>query len=246
MKKILFVFSLILPLLLIAQDDAPPLTMYDNLLITPQKDKIMELTENIAAHNKKYHNEGPYSVNVYRIISGPDNGKMIWSMGPCNFGHLDENPGGEEHNTDWVKNVIPLTEDVSHHGFWNRNDKLSYFMEGATYPKLRIRNIDLKRGEQYRFNKLMANIRDVYAAKKYKAAHAIFNRRLASSDGKDIAVIFGYGSWSELDSGGLSADYEEVHGEGSWQLFLEEIEGCVESVDDELWQWMGDMSADTN
>lgn len=81
----------------------------------------MELRKNMVAHNKKYHNEGPYSVNVFQVIAGPNMGKMIWSRGPCDFEHIGKNPGGEAHNEDWVTNIIPLTEDISHNGYWRLN-----------------------------------------------------------------------------------------------------------------------------
>lgn len=239
MKKLFFVFFLTLPFLLTAQEDAPAYTMYEALMITPKKDKIMEFRANVTAHNEKYHNEGAYSVNMYGIIGGPNNGKAMWIMGPCNFGHLDSTPGGDAHTEDWVKNVIPLTEDITHTGFWNLNTTLSYGLENTIFKKHRVRYVKVKTGERYRFNAMMANIQKVYAEKEYKHSHMIYNKRLADSHGPSIGVMFGYSDWAELDKGGLSVkDYESVHGEGSWILFQEELEECVESIEDELWEWV--------
>lgn len=242
MKKILSVVFLALPFLLVAQSDASPNGLFNSLIITPQKGKMKELRDNLAAHNKKYHSEGPHVASVYGIGAGPNHGKWMWVMGPCKFEHLDEHPAGEEHGQDWRDNVIPLTEDIAHNGFWHVVSDLSYAPEGAVFEKFRARYVNVKQGERYRFNKLMANIRDVYVQKEYKSAHVIYDRRLASTDGRDVGVMFGYESWSALDGGGIAGDYEEVHGDGSWTLFLEELEECVEGTEDELWRLIEGMS----
>ncbi len=188
----------------------------------------------------------PYSVNVFQIIAGPNMGKMIWSMGPCDFEHIGKNPGGDAHNEDWVTNIIPLTEDISHNGYWRLIGELSYAPEGVNFEKYRVRSISIKRGERYRFDKMMANIRQVYEKKRFNTPHLIFDRRMASSDGRDVDVLFGYNDWSELERPSFGDEYDEVHGEGSWQLFLEELEECVEKTNDELWQRVEAASADVN
>jgi hypothetical protein len=238
MKKLFFVFFLTLPFLLTAQEGAPANNMYEALMITPQKNKIMEFRANINAHNEKYHNEGAYSVNMYQIIGGPNNGKVMWIMGPCNFGHLDNMPGGDVHNDDWVKNVMPLTEDITHKGFWNLNIPLSYGPENTVFKKFRVRFLHIKSGEAYRFNKMMENLQKVSVEKKYKTSRFVYYPRLASSDGPNAAVMFGHNNWAELDEAGPGKDYDSVHGEGSWENFLKEAEEAVEGMDDELWEWV--------
>lgn len=241
MKKMFF-FLLLLPFMLSAQGDAPTNNMFENLVITPVQGKVEDLRTNMAAHNKKYHNEGPYHANVFQVMAGPNTGKMIWSMGPCNFSHMDGHPNDPEHSQDWRTNVMPFIEHLEHGGFWSQNVDLSYWPEGMNFQKLRIRIIDIKRGEAYRFRQLMGNVREVYAKKEYKRAHVVYSRRLASTDGRDMVSLFGYESWSALDGSGLEKDYEEVHGEGSWDLFQEELEECVEGFDDDLWELVVELS----
>lgn len=246
MKKVIFALFLTLPLLLAAQEDAPANMMYEALMITPKKDKIMEFRANVTAHNKKYHSEGVYSVNMYQIIGGTYNGKAMWIMGPSNFGHLNNNPAGDAHNEDWVKNVMPLTEDITHRGFWNLNLNLSYGPANTVFKKFRVRFLRVKSGEGYRFSKMMENLSRVSAEKKYKTSRFVYSPRLTSSSGPDAAVMRGLNNWAEMDEEGPGKDYDSVHGEGSWELFLEEAEEVIEAMDDELWEWVSGTLANTS
>lgn len=40
----------------------------------------------------------------------------------------------------------------------------------------------------------------------------------------------------------LYKDFEEIHGEGSWQKFLEELRGTVISSKDEVWVLIPELS----
>ncbi len=53
-----------------------------------------------------------------------------------------------------------------------------------------------------------------------------------------------FDKWADLDrENTLPADYEEVHGEGSWRLFLEEIEKIVLHSEEEFHQLIPELSA---
>lgn len=147
----------------------------------------------------------------------------------------------EGHDEDWAT-VLSMSDGFEDMGFWRLDGDIST-PGGTQYGKLRIRIIDLKSGENYRFEQCMKNIAKTYAEKKPNNSHWVFNRRLAHNDNKDVAVVFGYNNWSELD-GTFSADYEAVHGEGSWDLFMEEIEDIIVSADDHLWEIQPDLSGD--
>ena len=53
-----------------------------------------------------------------------------------------------------------------------------------------------------------------------------------------------FDKWAEMDRDDtLAADYEEVHGEGSWRLFLEEIEEIVLHSEEEFHTLLPELSA---
>jgi hypothetical protein len=233
MKKLMLMVALMLPFLTVAQDDEPEYIMYRNIKLTPKKDKIADFMKAVSDHNKKYHSGAqPFYANVWMPISGPDMGSIIYSIGPLTYADMDNRKLGEGHDEDWQK-ALALCEDISDQGFWRLNPETST-PSGPQYGKLRIRMITVAAGEGYRFQAVMKKIAEVYAKKEYDRSHWIFNRRGASNDGGDVAVVFGYNNWAEMDLN-FSKDYEEVHGEGSWDLFLEEIEEAVEGVEDHLW-----------
>ena len=241
MKKLLLLVALMLPFLMLAQEE-PEYIMFRNIKLTPKKDKIADFMSAISAHNKQYHSgEQPFHANVWMPIGGPDMGSIIYSIGPLTYADMDDRKTEEGHDEDWQK-VLSLCEDISDMGFWRLNPESST-PSGPTYSKLRIRIITTAPREGYRFQEVMKKIAQVYDEKGYDRSHWIYNRRGASNDGGDVAVVFGYNNWAEMDLN-LSQDYEEIHGENSWSRFLDEIEESVEGVEDHLWQLNQEASGD--
>ena len=67
--------------------------MFENILITPDNENLKTLSENLRKHNQTYHAPGTdHAAVVFNIANGPNAGKLIWSMGPITFAHLDSRP----------------------------------------------------------------------------------------------------------------------------------------------------------
>ena len=39
---------------------------------------MAELAKAMTHHNRTYHNTDPYTAGVYNVVTGPNNGKLIW------------------------------------------------------------------------------------------------------------------------------------------------------------------------
>ena len=80
MKKLLFsIVSVLVCLITYGQDSY---VMYETMYIKPIYGKIKEFNKTLAAHNKKFHGEGPGVVAIHQVINGSRAGQLVWMMGP--------------------------------------------------------------------------------------------------------------------------------------------------------------------
>ncbi len=72
-KKVLASFMMLFMIVSISFDaqaqSAEPYSMWEDIMLTPDNTKLKILQTNMAAHNKKYHKEAPYTAQVYNIAS---------------------------------------------------------------------------------------------------------------------------------------------------------------------------------
>lgn len=189
----------------------------------------------MIAHNAQFHKEGPFRATVWSNITGEMAGTWSWAMGPSTFTDYDSRPTDEAHDADWDKLIRGNFELVANE-YWEMDDKLSYEPEGFKFGKKVIWTVyDLKRGDGYRFKELVSKIVQVYQDKKYDRDFTVFWNQFDNRDGKDVVIQVSFDNWSFMDEDHkMKADFEEVHGEGSWWKLIEEWRDVVESSYDEV------------
>jgi hypothetical protein len=230
MKKAMTALLVVVPALVSAQD----YVMYETMYLKPDATKWAKLKDNLAAHNQKFHAEGPYQAQVQRVVNGPHTGQLVWVMGPCTFTHLDSRPSGDPHDSDWMTSVVALLEGVGENEYWRLDQERSYQPNTENHPKLRVRILDIERAQMYRFNELLEKMNTVRETKKYPNRRNVYRPRFWNGPGRDVALVWSFDTWAELDRDAAFADdYEEVHGDGSWRLFLEEWRAVVKEAYDE-------------
>jgi len=243
MKKTLLMLMLVMgsALMVFSQTDYK---MWETIYLVPKKGHEADLKKGLADHNKKYHNSGPYTAHVWSVISGKHEGQYLWAMGPCTFTDLDSAPvGGDDHDTDWEKNVAAYCEDIHEIKYWRLNEKVSYSPEQAPGGKVLWSTFDIKGYEMYRFNEMMEKVKEVYDTKKYSHGFSVYTSQFDSGDGEDVVLEWQFSNWSWFDRDQkFKEDYEEVHGEGSWWKFIEEWREVAEKSFDELAVYMEDLS----
>lgn len=223
--------------LVAAQDYA----MFETQYLTVHPGKWAGFSEKMTAHNRQFHSSGPYAAQVWRVVSGPHSGQLVWAMGPCTFTDLDQRPSGDPHDPDWLANIVSSV-DVGLNEYWRLDAALSYVPDTDSHRIIRVRFFDVKDGENYRFQQMMRNLKEVREKKNHPSRVNIYRNRFWTADGREWAAVTSYDNWADLDRPGqMSSDYEEVHGEGSWILFLEEAEDVIESAYDEFRELMPDL-----
>lgn len=221
--------------------------MFENTRLQVKTDKYKEFGKAMAHHNKTYHSGGPYHANIWMVSVGEKAGQMVWSMGPCTFSQHDHRPDGSEHMEDWLYNVMPTIKYIDGSNMWKRDSKLTYTPEGAKNSKLSIRVYDIKDWQGYRFKELLKMAFEVYKTKEYAWSFSVYWPEFDAVPGEDVALVWGLESWSWFDNdSNFKKDFEEVHGEGSWYKFIEELKGSVEDTTDEVWELIPELSGNIN
>lgn len=224
------------------ESPAPDYVMYETQYLQVHSGKWADVAEKLAAHNRKFHSSGPYTARVWRVVNGPHSGQLVWAMGPCTFTDLDERPSGDPHDPDWLNNVVS-SADAGLNEYWRLDQELSYAPDNEIRKIIRVRFFDIKGGENYRFEQMMRNLKAVREKKNHPSRVSIYRNRFWTADGREWAEVTVYDKWADLDRPGqMSRDYDEVHGDGSWRLFLEEVEEVIESAHEEYRELMPELS----
>jgi hypothetical protein len=204
-----------------------------------------EAVKAIADHNKKYHAEEPFKATVWSNLTGSMVGTWVWVMYPGTFTDYDGRPGGKDHDGDWDKAVLPYFTLVANE-YWKEDDKLSYYPEERKDgDKVVFTVFDIKPGESYRFKALLKKVHEVYKEKAYDRNFSVYYNQFENKCGRDVAIEVMFDKWAFLDEDhSMKNDFEEVHGEGSWMMAIEEYRDVVVSAEDELSVLMKEMSAE--
>lgn len=244
MKKIIFTL-LLLPFLAISQNSTE-YGVFETANLTPNPTQITQFEKGLAAHNKKYHGEGPYGVRVYWVSNGPNTGSYHWSMGPFPWSSLDSRPAQKEgHDADWNTNVAQYTTaDSGAQSYWRAHTELSRFPKDFTIKNMEVDYWDIKRGKYADAIKLVEKINKVYAEKYPDDIWGIYTNEFSSTkEGRDLAVIsfFDRSAWLGEEHG-MDKKYNEVYGAGSWEQFLKDWMEVTEGGETELWIFRPDLS----
>jgi len=217
--------------------------VFESIYLEPKMENLKELGEKMKSHNVNYHATAPYTASVWQVITGQNSGKLLWIMGPFTFADLDSRPSDGGHDEDWMGNVLPLTHGMSDGYYWKLRPDYVY-SPSETYqgPVMRVRVLDIRRGKSEEFGNAMDKIMEVYNEKKPNHSMAIYDN-FASDQNRDVAIVWQYENFAYFDQDLAFAKlYEEVHGDNSWNHFMEAWREIVESASDEMSQVMPEMS----
>jgi hypothetical protein len=223
------------------------ITQVKNVVTTnrvfPKVDKVLEFEKALAAHAKKYHT-GDTKWRVFEIQSGNDAGGFQVTEGPSSWEGLDTRGNmGDEHNIDWNKNVTIYLTDRGSSTYSVYQDSLSTVAVGDYSDKINITHLYPKMGYT---NKISAMIKKLKAA--WTAEGSSVAVYLASSSGPaQYAVVTRYKQGLKERAQGFrkpfKATYESIHGEGSWDDYLDTLRQYTNEAWSELLFFRADLSS---
>lgn len=234
---------LLIPFLAVSQDSNEYM-VFENGLLSPQLDKISEFESGLAAHNKKYHNEGQYGARVYWVGNGPNTGKYLWVMGPLPWSAFDNRPEKEGHDEDWNNNVLKYMLPETDQTYFKFESGLSNFPKDFTLNKLLVDYYDIKPFQNAKAMALLEKIKKVMTEKFPEGTYGIYSNEMPNSkDGNDISFIsfFEKSAWLGEDRK-FAEKYNEVHGAGSFETFLKDWENVTQGNYTELWHFRPELS----
>lgn len=244
MKKLILIM-LLLPMLAIAQDEKE-YRIFETANLAPKSGEVEALEAGLKAHNQKYHSAGDFGARVYWIANGSNTGSYHWSMGSLPWSAMD-NPiwDEDEHTADWNKNVqahiTPWSGDQS---YWKFEAALSQFPKDFTLKNLYATYYDVKRGEWEKAMALVKKVTDVYHDKSPDEIYGIYSNEMPSTkEGRDLVMIsfFDKSSWMGEDHS-IKTKFEEVHGAGSFKVFIKEWTEVTVGSETEIWIFRPDLS----
>ena len=245
MKKLKFLIVLLLAGITTYGQDS--YIMYETMYIKPKFSKIKEFNEALATHNKKFHAEGPNAVAIQQVANGSRAGQLVWVMGPLTFTDLDKRPSDEAHKDDW-NTVMSYIDEVTEVEYWRMDPDLSNTPEGWNYtPKIHIRSWELKHGKSEEFLGILKKIVDVFSAKEYDNSWHVYWNYFQTGNGRDIAGVFGFDKWAFYDEDPVFfKDFEEIHGEGSWEETFEIMTRITVEMTEELRELIPELSGSSD
>jgi hypothetical protein len=238
-SKMFFILCMLIPFAGISQTK----NLISTHRVFPKIDKVLEFEKAIAAHAQKYHT-GDAHWRVFAIQSGPDMGGFHITEGPTSWEGEDKRGNlGNEHNLDWNKNVTIYLTDKQSGGYSVYIDSLSTVALGDFSDKIQI---------THWYPKLGWNSKAVSMIKKLKAAWV--------ADGSTVAVYAANGTGpaqytlvarykqglKEKAAGfrkPFRTTYDEVHGSGAYDDYLDNLRQYVNEIWSELLFLRKDLSS---
>jgi len=242
MKRVLYILVL-LPLLVVSQAAQEGLVL-ENVMLTVNPEKIMEFEAGIAAHNKKFHSDGPYGARVYSILNGKNASKYMLIMGPLPWSAMDGRPSSKEHTDDNNKNINQYLESEVDVNYMKMHPDLSNFSKDFEINKVSVFMIDIKRFKQMDFmEKVVKKVVKVYKEKMPDQIYGVYTNEINTMDGLDFGWVDFFDSSSWLGKEDKFMQYfEEVHGAGSFVKFLGDVEATTDGDRKEIWTLRKDLS----
>ena len=241
--KNLILCLFLLPLLAISQSNSEYM-IFENGLIKPNPKDIQKFEAGMAAHNKKYHGDGPFGARVYTISNGTNVGGYMWVMGPLPWSAMDNRPAQQGHDEDWNKNVMPYILPDGDQTYWKFESDLSNFPKDFNIKNLLVDVYDVKRFQGKKAMDLLKKVKKVMVEKYPDEPYGIYTNEFSSTkEGKDIAFVsfFDKSAWLGEDME-FAKKYNEVYGDDSFSAFLRDWGEATNGSQTEVWVYRPDLS----
>ncbi len=239
MKKLFLLLFLALGFFVLQAQES--YVMFETMYIDVKPDKLDEFNEAFKSHARQYHAEGASTVSAHYIVNGPFEGQIAWVMGPLTFSDLDSRPSDDAHEDDWNK-VMPYVKRVSEVEYWRMDADMHYAPKDGSFSKFHMRFFEVKPGKWQEFSKILAGIIEVYKTKAYPNSMNVNWNQFNTGNGRNVVAVQGFNSYSEFDQEDTwVADYESVHGEGSWERAMDEMTNVTNGMTEELREVMPEL-----
>lgn len=193
--------------------------------LTAENDNVMQFETAWEAHNQEFHQDSP--VYAFYLESGPYSGTYQGVEGPYTWTGHENVAYTDAHGQDWLQNVQPLLAGTIEVEWWKHMSKYAQNQSEEPAETSIVTVYHIKNGEMARFMRLLDDWHEANTEQDYDGQYNVYQRQLHGQ--AQIAIV------SSLDMGLADLDtsndfkqrYNDTHGEGKWQLFLDDYELSV-------------------
>ncbi len=193
--------------------------------LTAENDNIMQFETAWKEHNQKFHQDSP--VYAFYFESGPYSGTYSGVEGPMTWTGHENVEYTDAHGQDWLENVQPLLVDPIHVEWWSHMSKYAQNQAEEPTEKTIVTAYHINDGEMPRFMRMLDDWMEANTEQNHDGRYNVYQRQL---HGKGIIAIVSSleNGLAELDeSNNFRQRFIDTHGEGSWQLFLDDYQLSV-------------------
>lgn len=186
--------------------------------------------EALAEHNQNYHQDFP--LIVFWVATGETFGGYYELVhGPTNWTALDGYSPSEGHDEHWHNEVLTLVEHITGYTFWKQNSDIVLNPQESIMPNSFVEIFNIRQGENARFMRALKDWHQANAESDFEGSYAAFNRQMSGKN--QVALVVNLpGGWSDLDtSPEFRERFEETHGKQRYDLFSDDAEKSIESVE---------------
>jgi hypothetical protein len=242
-RKIVFMTALFVLLLLPFLTVCQTKNVITAHRIFPKIDKVLEFEKALATHAQKYHT-GDVTWRVFDIQSGPDAGGYHITEGPNSWEGLDSRGNlGDEHNTDWHKNVAAYLTDRQAINYSVYIDSLSTVALGDFSDKINIAHVYPKIGKGDNVVNMIKRLKKMWSANGITVAVYAAN----SSGPAQYTLVTRYKQGLKEKSPDFRKPFkvlfEAANGKGSYNKYLKDASENVNENWSELLFLRKDLSS---
>jgi len=242
MKKIVVLMLLIvaLPLALLQAQDKATLSSH-RVFALQGKDEALKKA--LTDHAAKFHT-GNWKWRVFSVLSGPDEGSFQINEGPNSWTSLEGRKEiSEEHMRDYEKTVLPLVERRVPEAYLVYQRDLSSDSAIGPMKKALLRHLFLKPGKAARMNSHLATWKKVWVKLGLKVA--VWSSFYSGQPQFITAYRLPQG-WIDLEqpwAKQMREAFDEIAGAGAYARYLEDLDGYVDKVVEEMIELLPEVSS---
>ncbi|MDX1637659.1 MAG: hypothetical protein R3281_06805 [Balneolaceae bacterium] len=227
-----------------AQDTQSENQIYVVYLLTVENDHVQEFEDAWEQHNQQFHQESP--VYAFYHESGPYSGSYQGVEGPMTWTGHENIEYTDAHGKDWLDNVHPLLAGNIQVEWWNRMGKYAQNESESPSEKSIVTLYHIKMGEMARFTRMLDDWYEANMEQGHDGRYNVYQRELYGQDQIAIVSSLDTGLAELDDSGDFRQRYIDTHGEGTWQLFLDDYELSVSKSEVILRNRLSEISTQQN
>ncbi|MGK7370577.1 MAG: hypothetical protein ACNS64_10205, partial [Candidatus Halalkalibacterium sp. M3_1C_030] len=212
--------------------------------LTTENDKVRQFETAWTSHNQKFHQDSP--VYAFYLESGPNSGTYQGVEGPMTWTGHENVEYTDAHGKDWLDNVNPLLVGPMHVEWWSHMSKYAQNVSEEPVETSIVTVYHIKNGETTRFMRLLDDWLEANNEQGHDGRYNVYQRQLHGQP--QIAIVSSLDrGLAELDeTNDLRQRYIDTHGEGMWQLFMDDYELSVSKSEVSVRSRLADVSTQQN